>query len=442
MQDDSRPAAQPDGPPTADRPWDVATVAQKIRAWVDRLGSVWIEGELTSWNVRGGHAYATLRDLNADASLSITVWRSVLQRLDGQFERGSRVIVCAKPDFWVKRGQLSLQVSDMRHAGLGELLERLERLRRALAEEGLFDESRKRRLPFLPGCIGLITGRDSDAEKDVRRNAELRWPAVRFRTIHTTVQGERTVEEVSAALRQLDADPEVDVIIIARGGGDFLHLLPFSDESLARLVASLTTPVVSAIGHEADRPILDEVADLRASTPTDAAKRIVPDVTEELAGVQQARARIFQQLASRVSTELHGLSSLRSRPVLADPAWIVDRRAEELVRLAGRAEELVHHRLDQAGSELSGLSRQLLALSPQRTLDRGYAIVELNETRADDPLADRPIVRSVQDVPAGQALRIRIADGRVHARAERAEPIENAQAQPPGQPAGRRAGTA
>ncbi|MDO5051687.1 MAG: exodeoxyribonuclease VII large subunit [Pseudoclavibacter sp.] len=412
----------PSGPPTAEQPWPVATVAQKLHDWIARLGSVWVEGELTGWNVRGGHAYAKLRDLHGDASLSLTVWRSVRERLEGEFRQGDRVVVCAKPDFWVRGGQLSLQVSQMRHVGLGELLERLERLRRSLAEEGLFDPERKHRLPFLPGCIGLVTGRDSDAEKDVRRNAELRWPAVRFRTIHTAVQGERTVPEVSAALRELEADPEVEVIIVARGGGDFLHLLPFSDESLVRLVAGMSTPVVSAIGHEADRPILDEVADLRASTPTDAAKRVVPEVTEELTRVQQARTRIFQLLATLVGNESRGLEAMRSRPVLAQPAWIVDRRAEELVRLEARAEELVRARLERAEDRLHALSRQLTALSPQRTLDRGYAIVERDE-QASDPRAERPVVRSVRELSAGDGLRIRIADGRVLAETTRTEAI-------------------
>lgn len=304
---------------TPDAPWPVSVVSELVRDWIARLGSVWIEGELTGWSIRGGHAYGKIKDLDADATLSVTAWRSVVQRLDGEFKQGDRVIASVKPDFWVKGGTLSMQVSDLRHVGLGDLLERLERLRKQLAAEGLFADARKKPLPFLPGTIGLITGRESDAEKDVRRNSELRWPAVQFRTIHTSVQGERTVAEVSAALRELDADPEVDVIIVARGGGDFQHLLPFSDESLVRLVSELTTPVVSAIGHEADRPILDDVADLRASTPTDAAKRVVPDVAEELAGVQQARSRILQRIVDRVRSESNALESLVSRPALANP---------------------------------------------------------------------------------------------------------------------------
>lgn len=398
---------------SADTAYPVAAVSSLLDGWIGRLGTVWFEGELTSWGIRGGHAYAKIKDLHEDATLSLVVWRSVLARLDEEFRQGDRVIVAAKPDFWVKGGTISMQVSAIRHAGLGALLEQLERLRRQLAEEGLFDPSRKRPLPFLPGCIGLITGRDSDAEKDVRRNAELRWPAVRFRTIHTSVQGVRTVDEVSAALRELDADPEVDVIIVARGGGDFQHLLPFSDESLVRLAASLSTPLVSAIGHENDRPILDEVADLRASTPTDAAKRVVPDVLEQLDIVRQARARIANRITGLVATELRHLEQIRSRPVLARPDVLIDREADELGRVAMRGEELARRVVERAEHDLHGLARQLRALSPQSTLDRGYAIVE-----REDADGHRALVRAPADAPAGSRLRIRVAEGRLAARSE------------------------
>lgn len=411
-------------PSSSEAPWTVATVSSMLRDWIGRLGAVWIEGELTSWNVRGGHVYAKLRDLQDDASLQVTVWRSVAQRLDGEFSQGDRVVVHAKPDFWVKGGSLSLQAYDVRHVGLGELLEKLERLRKLLATEGLFDDERKRPVPFLPRRIGLVTGRDSDAEKDVRRNAELRWPAVRFRTIHTLVQGERAAAEVTSALVELDSDPEIDVIIVARGGGDFLHLLPFSDERLVRTVAELTTPIVSAIGHEADRPLLDQVADLRASTPTDAAKRVVPDVAEQLALVQQCRSRAFSAIANRIANEGRGLDNMRSRPVLANPQWIVDQRGDELMRLAARAEELVSSRLDREGDRVRSLAGHLRALSPQRTLDRGYAIVERVDDETPSGTDQRDVVRSWRDAPEGAALRIRFADGRVSATATAGEAIE------------------
>lgn len=404
---------------SADTAYPVGAVSALLQGWIGKLGTVWLEGELTSWSVRGGHAYAKIKDLHGDATLSLVAWRSVLARLDEEFRQGDRVLVAAKPDFYTKGGTLSMQVSAIRHAGLGALLEQLERLRRQLASEGLFEPGRKLRLPFLPGCIGLVTGRDSDAEKDVRRNAELRWPAVRFRTIHTSVQGARTVEEVSAALRELDADPEVDVIIVARGGGDFQHLLPFSDESLVRLAASLSTPLVSAIGHENDRPILDEVADLRASTPTDAAKRVVPDVLEQLDLVRQARARIANRITNLVATEQRQLEAIRTRPVLARPEVLVDREADDLGRLAMRGEELAIRAVERAEAESQAVARHMRALSPQSTLDRGYAIVERSEPLPDDGLIGGGIrstlVQEPADAAPGAMLRITLANLRVGA---------------------------
>lgn len=398
--------------PTAEQPMQVREVSEGIKGWLDKLGTVWVEGELTSYQIRGGHAYAKLRDLNDDVSLSLVVWRSTLAKLTEQFQQGDRVVVFGKIDFWVKGGTLSLQVMNMRHAGLGNLLEQLRKLGEKLAAEGLFAAERKQPLPFLPQCIGLITGKDSDAEKDVRRNAELRWPAVHFRTIHTRVQGEGTAEQVIAALETLDADPEVDVIIIARGGGDFMHLLPFSDEALVRAAAAARTPIVSAIGHENDRPLLDEVADLRASTPTDAAKRVVPDTAEQLDLVTQLRARLRRRVTEQVVNETRQLAALRSRPVLAEPSWIVDRHGEELMRLAARGEELVRRQVDDAERDLASLTQRLSALSPEGTLRRGYAIVE--RQRNDESA----IVTNTEQVRAGDALSIRVTDGRIEATVE------------------------
>jgi exodeoxyribonuclease VII large subunit len=252
----------------------------------------------------------------------------------------------------------------------------------------------------------LITGADSDAEKDVLQNAKLRWPEVQFQVQHTHVQGDKAVNEILLALGVLDADPEVDVIIIARGGGDFLNLLPFSDEALVRAVAACETPVVSAIGHEADRPLLDDVADLRASTPTDAGKRVVPDIAEELARVADARARLRNRVTNVVSNEATKLEQLRSRPVLASHAWITDQRAEDILRHVQRGYGIVMHALDMARAEALGLRAQLRSLSPQQTLDRGYAIA-LTKTKK--------LVRSTADAPAGTELSLMLADGRLTA---------------------------
>ncbi len=271
-----------------------------------------------------------------------------------------------------------------------------------MTAEGLFSADRKKRLPFLPHTIGLVTGKDSDAEKDVLRNAQLRWPQVRFRVVHAAVQGDRTPAEVVAAIRTLDADPDVEVIIVARGGGDFQNLLGFSDERVVRAAAESSTPIVSAIGHEADRPLLDDVADLRASTPTDAAKRVVPDVAEELARVQQARSRIGMRLTHLLNHEIDRIGHLRTRPALASSGWIIDSRAQELTRQVARGAELVERLADRETTRIADLRGRLRALSPQGTLDRGYAIVQN---------AAGHVVGSPGEAPEGAVVRVTVAGG-------------------------------
>ena len=393
------------GPATVDAPWPVAVLSNKIKGWIDRLGTVWVEGEVTQWGVSGGNVYGKLKDLAVDATVGFNIWSSVKAKLPADLKQGDRVVALVKPNYWVKGGSLTMQVFEMRHVGLGDLLERLERLRQTLRGEGLFDRDRKIALPFLPHRVGLITGKDSDAEKDVLRNAQLRWPSVDFRVVHTAVQGDRAAREVTAALLELDADTTVEVIIVARGGGDFQNLLVFSDETLVRTAAACRTPIVSAIGHEADRPLLDDVADLRASTPTDAAKRVVPDVAEESARVQQVRARLGMRLTSILTREIDRLELLRTRPVLANPDSIIDARAEDLSRYVGRGSELIERRLDRAADRVAELRGQLRALSPQRTLDRGYAIAQL---------PGGAIVRSSADAPSGATLLLTLAEGSLH----------------------------
>jgi len=400
----STPRATGDAASTAEAPWPVAVVAQKIKGYIERLGTVWVEGELAQWNERNGAVFGKLKDLEGDVTLSFQLWSSTRAKLTEQFAQGDRVIALAKTEFWVKGGTLTMQVLTMRHVGLGDLLERLERLRRQLADEGLFDPARKKALPFLPACIGLITGKDSDAEQDVLRNAQLRWPSVRFRVRHAAVQGDRAAADVAAAIRELDADPEVEVIIVARGGGDFQNLLAFSDEALLRTAAACATPLVSAIGHEADRPLLDEVADLRASTPTDAAKRVVPDVADELARVRQARSRILSRVTALVTHEIDRLGSVRSRPVMADPGWLVAQRSDEVTRWVARAAELIDFRVERGEGDLAELTGRLRALSPRRTLERGYAIAQR---------ADGQVLRGVQDAEPGARLLLTLSDGSV-----------------------------
>jgi exodeoxyribonuclease VII large subunit len=400
-----------DETPTVDSPWPVAVLSSKLKGWIDRLGSVWVEGEITQWGVSGGNVYGKIKDVDDDVTLSFTIWSSVKAKLPDDLKQGDRVVALVKPNFWPKGGTLTMQVFEMRHVGLGDLLERLEKLRQKLKGEGLFDADRKKALPFLPAIIGLVTGKDSDAEKDVVRNAQLRWPSVQFRIAYAAVQGDRAVGEVISAMNRLDADPDVEVIIVARGGGDFQNLLVFSDETLVRAAAALETPLVSAIGHEADRPLLDEVADLRASTPTDAAKRVVPDVAEELARVQQARGRIGLRVSGMLSVEIDRLQALRSRPALATSSWLVDSRSEELGRYISRGRELADRALEKASTSLDERVRQLRSLSPQRTLDRGYAIAQLPSGAA---------LRNAADAPVGTPLTLTLAKGTVHAVTEAA----------------------
>jgi len=391
-------------------PVPVRTVLRLVGDWVGRLGRVWVEGQIAELTKRGNTAFLTLRDPVAAVSVRVICARSVLEAADPAPGEGARVVVWAKPDFNTARGSFSLAATEIRAVGIGELLARLERLRRTLGAEGLFAAERKRRLPFLPGCIGLICGRDSAAQRDVQRNAARRWPAVRFRVEQVAVQGSFAVADVVDALHRLDADPAVDVIIIARGGGSIEDLLPFSDETLIRAVAACRTPVVSAIGHEQDTPLLDLVADVRASTPTDAARRVVPDVAEQLALIAQLRSRARRIVEGRLDRERAWLDGIRSRPVLADPLREIDRRQEQVTSLTERARRCLAAALARADDDISHLRARLLALAPSATLRRGYAIVQR---------PDGAVVRQAAGVAAGERLTLRFADDQLAVRAEK-----------------------
>jgi exodeoxyribonuclease VII large subunit len=396
---------------TAESPVPVRTVLRLAGDWVGRLGRIWVEGQIAELTRRGGTAFLTLRDPVAAVSVRVICARTVLDAADPPPAEGARVVVWAKPDLNTARGSFSLTGIEIRAVGIGELLARLDRLRRSLAAEGLFAAERKRPLPFLPATVGLISGRDSAAERDVRRNAAARWPAVRFRVEEVAVQGPYAVAEVTDALHRLDADRSVQVIVIARGGGSVEDLLPFSDESLIRAVAACQTPVVSAIGHEQDSPLLDLVADVRASTPTDAARRVVPDVAEQLALVSQHRARARRALSGRLDREWSWLMDTRSRPALADPLQEISRREEVVTALAERARRCFATGLERASDEVGHIRGRLLALSPAATLRRGYAIVQSLDGR---------VVRRATDVAAGERLIVRFAEDQLGVTAERA----------------------
>jgi exodeoxyribonuclease VII large subunit len=394
---------------TAEQPWPVRTVARKIAEWVDRLGAVWVEGQLAQVTARPGTgtAFLVLRDPAADVSLQLTAPVGLV-RGNPAVADGNRVIVHGKPSFFLGRGTLSLRVDEIRALGIGELLARIERLRKLLAAEGLFDTARKRRPPFLPRRIGLVTGRGSAAEHDVVTNAQARWPAVRFRIENTAVQGALAVPQIVDALGVLDRDPDVDVIVLARGGGSVEDLLPFSDETLCRAVAACRTPVVSAIGHEPDTPLVDHVADVRCSTPTEAGRRLVPDVAEESARIAGLRDRARRALGGWVDREQHGLATLRAR--LGDPARVIDAHSDRVHRLRADLRAATVRGLDRRAVDLEHVSARLAALGPAATLARGYAIVQ---RVTDDPVL--PVLRSVGQVAPGDRLRVRVADGAVAA---------------------------
>lgn len=365
---------------SAEKPVPVRVVSEAISDYINRLGQIWVEGEIAQLNDRAGSGmvYMRLRDPSVDMYLEVTCPRSVFKAV-APLTDNARVVIHSKVNFYTPTGRLSLNAKEIRQVGVGELLARLEALKKILAAEGLFATERKKPLPFLPKKIGLICGRASAAEKDVKENAKRRWPAVIFETREVAVQGADAVIQVCAALRELDADPEVDVIIITRGGGSFEDLLPFSDEGLVRLAASCKKPIISAIGHEQDTPLLDLVADLRASTPTDAAKRVVPDIREEFEKIRQLRQRADRKINDRVVLEM-----------------------TKVVGLIQRSFASINSRLMRSSEELTHLIARVRTLSPQATLDRGYAVVQK---------VDGSIVRSPNVLTEGEELRLRLAEG-------------------------------
>ena len=391
---------------SSESPAPVRVVSEAIKDYVERLGPIWIEGEISELNERsGGMAFMRLRDTSVDMSLSVMCYKNVLAAVQ-PLPPNARVVIYAKPSWFTKNGSLTMSAKEIRQVGVGELLARLEALKTLLAAEGLFGADRKVALPKLPRKVGLICGRNTDAEKDVVENAKRRWPAVEFEIREVAVQGAAAVVEVSAALRELEAIEDVDVIIITRGGGSFEDLLPFSDESLVRLAASCETPIVSAIGHEKDSPLLDLVADVRASTPTDAAKRVVPDIEQEIADINKIRDRMYRRLLASVEYELNQIAQLRNRPVMKDPSVMIKVRKDDLTALRDRSHRGFKALLDIEKKEIKGVIAHLRSLSPQSTMDRGYSVVQIG---------DGKIVRDATKLKAGDVLRIRAAKGEASA---------------------------
>jgi exodeoxyribonuclease VII large subunit len=383
---------------SSEAPVPVRVVAMKIRDWISRLGEVWIDGQIAQLTRRPGVStqFLTLRDPDANVSLTVTCARGILDDVIGE---GSRVVLRARPDFYLERGTLSLRATEIRQVGLGELLARLEQLKRILAAEGLFAADRKRALPFLPSCVGLITGRASAAERDVVENVRRRVPGMRFRIENVATQGVSAVAEIVAAIQRLDRDPAVDVIVVARGGGSVEDLLPFSNESLVRAVAAARTPVVSAIGHETDAPLLDHVADLATSTPTDAAKRIVPDLAEEQRCIAELRRRGRDCVHRRLEREAELMAGLPERMRSAVHGRVL-RESSETAQWRERIRRHSMQLISSAATDLDHLRARVATLSPQATLERGYAVVQRS---------DGAVVREPDE--ADGRLRVRVARG-------------------------------
>ena len=398
-------------PSSPEAPWPVRTVARKVAEWIGRLGEVWVEGQVAQLSRRGAATvFLTLRDPAADLSVPVTCSRDVADRPGLELTEGARVIVRARPDYYIARGSFSLRATEIRAVGLGELLARIERLRRLLTAEGLFDAARKRPLPFAPGVVGLVTGKDSAAERDVLVTARRRWPAVRFAVHHTLVQGPMAAASVIEGIQRLDRDPAVEVIVLARGGGSVEDLLPFSDEGLVRAIAGRRTPVVTAVGHETDTTLVDHVADVRAATPTDAAHRVVPEIGEQSRLVAALRARARSVLTGRLEQQERWLEGVRSRPVLAAPERMLHGRADDVAALRGRALRTLTHRVESAERDLEHARARVAALSPAATLERGYAVVQR---------ADGALVRDPAEVGDDERLTVRVAGGRLPVRVAR-----------------------
>ena len=394
---------------SSEAPATVRVVSEAIKEYVERLGPIWIEGEISELNERSGMmAFMRLRDPSVDMSISVMCHKSVIAAVK-PLPDNARIVMYAKPSWYTKNGSLSFSAREIRQVGVGELLARLEALKNLLAIEGLFNSDRKVALPLLPKVIGLICGRNTDAEKDVVENAKRRWPSVQFEIREVTVQGAAAVTEVSAALRELEANKDVEVIIITRGGGSFEDLLPFSDEGLVRLAASCETPIVSAIGHEKDSPLLDLVADYRASTPTDAAKRVVPDIAEEIAMISAMRDRARRTVLNRLDLEATRITNFKNRPVMKDPHVLITTRAEVIAGLRDRSNRSFGASIKLAKEELKQIKARVRALSPQSTLDRGYSVVQLT---------DGQIVTDPKKLKAGDELRLRLAKGETKATAQ------------------------
>lgn len=362
---------------TPENPWPVHIISQKFHDAVTKWPEAWIEGQVTEINLRrSSSGYITLRDNNQDVSISVMGFSQFVQKAQG-LRQGDRVVVHGKAEVWVKATRLSFVADDIRRVGDGDLKAQIDELRKKLKGEGLFDAENKVQLPEFPKCIGLICAPQARAEGDVITNVNLRWPVTRFKVVHAHVQGVQCPSDIIAAIKQLDTDPDIDVIIVARGGGSFEDLIGFSDEGVVRATASCITPIVSAIGHEDDWTLIDLAADLRASTPTDAAKRVVPDVLEQWQLIDNALQHMRMRVEARVEGEIRLVEGYANRPSLTNPSTMLEPHERFVEQSVERMRNGLVRILDDASLTVEKAHASLTALSPQSTLNRGYAVVQL-----------------------------------------------------------------
>lgn len=371
--------------------YSVSAFNRGVASWLARLPSLWVEGEMTELRRQDAwqSVFFTLKDLEDGSCLPVTMPRTTFDALRAGVADGDRVHVFGRPELYEARGAFRLRALSLEPLGLGAALARIERLKQALAAEGLFAPARKRPLPLLPRRIGLLTGSEAAAKRDFVTAVTARFPAARVLVAETYVQGGQAPGAIASALAALCGEPEIDVVVLARGGGSFEDLLPFSDERVVRAVAACPVPVVSAVGHEQDTPLCDLAADARASTPTAAARLVVPDERELRAGLERLRVALARDTRRTLERARQSLASDRARLSRA-PALLVERK----------------------GSALEGLAGRLRALSPRATLARGYAIVR----------SDAGIVRAAAGLAPGEKVDVELAEGAFGARVEETRP--------------------
>lgn len=399
---------------TAENPWPVALLSQKYHDAVAKWPGAWVEGQISEINTRrSGSAYLTVRDNTEDIAISVSGFGrfAVLAK---EFRQGDRVVLHGRPDVWMKQTRLSFLADDIRRVGKGDLMAQIEALRKRLKGEGLFDTDRKIPIPEFPHRIGLICAPHARAEGDVITNARLRWPTIDFVVVHAHVQGPNCPPDIIAAIAQLDADPSVDVIIVARGGGSFEDLMGFSDEGVVRAAAQCQTPIVSAIGHEDDWTLIDLAVDMRASTPTDAAKRVVPDVMEQWQLIEEAQRRIRDRIRSRVDNEIRLIEGYANRPSLTQPLTMLEKPQRFVDEARMRLDIAMRRLVDNAEATIERLHASVTALSPQSVLDRGYAVVQNEHGQ---------VIKETSQVDEGETMHITIRSGMLTAQVQDITPV-------------------